>query len=30
MDQETIASGLAPKSRKPIKSGSEYIDSLRN
>ena len=30
MDQETVASGLAPKSRKPIKSGSEYIDSLRN
>jgi 4-hydroxybutyryl-CoA dehydratase/vinylacetyl-CoA-Delta-isomerase len=30
MDQETVAGGLAPKSRKPISSGSEYIDSLRD
>ncbi len=30
MDQEMAASDLATKSRTPIKSGSEYIDSLRN
>jgi 4-hydroxybutyryl-CoA dehydratase/vinylacetyl-CoA-Delta-isomerase len=30
MDQDHVTGALATKSRKPIKTGSEYIDSLRN
>ena len=30
MDQEMVADSLAGTSRNPIKSGAEYIDSLRN